>query len=124
MTIWQLLALFFAHWVADFLLQPHWMASTKSKNFSNLVLHVIIYTLVMAISFGILTGLDNFGFAYLILLSSHLVIDFGTSKLTSYQWENKKLGGKIFNLGFFSTIGWDQFLHHAVIFYICWHGLN
>jgi hypothetical protein len=92
----------FSHWVADFVCQSDWMAQNKSKNFSALVAHIAVYSGVLAIMtmngpFAALNGLI------------HLVIDFFTSRIAGKLWADKKVHY------FFVVIGFDQFLHTAIL---------
>ena len=43
------LQIVFAHWVSDFVLQSHWMATNKSKNWQALLAHVATYTASMTV---------------------------------------------------------------------------
>jgi len=43
MEVWILLGLFFTHFIADFILQPHEMAQNKSKKLPVLFKHVLIH---------------------------------------------------------------------------------
>ena len=115
----------FSHFVADFLFQTNWMAKGKSNSMLKLSVHILTYTTVLTLLcssiiftdesktltdifvFGIISGLLHFG------------VDFITSKITSVQYANGHLGSdSIPNFGFFSTIGFDQFLHSVMLLWI------
>lgn len=106
----MLYLIFFAHWVGDFVCQTREMAERKSNSLYWLSIHVVIYSIVIQtfslfvspnITSWILFSLTNFGL--------HFLVDFFTSKATTYFWQkdNKK--------AFFTTIGFDQFLHAACL---------
>lgn len=95
------LAIFFFHFVADFLLQSHWMASNKSKKIWPLLAHIAVYTAVLLFPFGWKFAVINGG--------CHLVVDFITSKVTAKLWS----AGKV--RPFFMVIGADQFVHAACL---------
>jgi hypothetical protein len=92
-----LLMLLVMHWIADFVLQSHKMASNKSKSNYWLGLHCLVYGILFMIVinplFGIITGL------------AHFVTDYFTSRLTSHLWEKKEVHN------FFVVIGFDQLIH-------------
>ena len=88
------------HWVADFILQSDEMAKNKSKHFRWLIAHVAVYTLTMCV-FGIKFALVNG--------TTHLAIDFVTSRISSFMWENGRTHD------FFVVIGLDQLLHTLIL---------
>lgn len=90
-------AIFFFHFLGDFILQSHWMATNKARKLIPLSLHIIVYTLTMCLPFG-------WKFALLNGLL-HFCVDFCTSKVTSALWAAKKVRM------FFIVIGLDQFAH-------------
>lgn len=93
----------FFHWLTDFVLQTDKMALNKSKSLKWLGLHSITYGLPWII----------FGWKIsLFLTCSHFVIDFVTSRITSYLWQK----GDRHN--FFVIIGLDQFIHITSIIWI------
>lgn len=116
MTIyWQFIALLAVHWVADFVLQTHWQASNKSKNFEALSPHVCSYTAALGfgalIMFGTSVSFVSFVLANFML---HLVTDFCTSRVTSKLYAK----GDIHN--FFVVVGFDQLIHQVTIAVTLW----
>jgi hypothetical protein len=98
------------HWFADFLLQTRWQAENKSSNLIAISSHVGSYMagmfvclLVLAFSWKVVL---MYTFVNGIL---HFAVDYHTSKLTSKLYK----AGNIH--GFFSVIGFDQFLHGACL---------
>jgi len=100
----DLIGLFFWHFIADFVLQPREMAKNKSKHFGYLMAHCLIYSA----TFWVYLDIKLIG----IMFSSHLVIDYMSSKVTAGLWKDKDI------YGCFTIIGLDQFLHSMVIIYV------
>jgi hypothetical protein len=99
-----------AHWVADFVLQTHWQASNKSKNWDALTQHVTTYTLAMAVMLCWLFTPRTLGAFVGITLIAHFMTDAITSRITSrlyakQHWHN-----------FFVVVGFDQLLHYTQLF--------
>lgn len=99
----MLYLIFFAHWIGDFVCQSRSMATKKSSSDLYLLYHVAVYSLVLGI-FSIFLGRHWIIFTF-INFGLHYCIDWLTSRTTTYFWQkdNKK--------AFFTTIGFDQFLH-------------
>lgn len=97
------------HWVADFLCQSRWMAENKSSNLGALSAHVGTYTAVLGICclplLGIVPGIA-FALANGVL---HFVVDFITSRITSYFYKQQNMHA------FFATVGFDQYLHFVCL---------
>jgi hypothetical protein len=130
MTISVLLAaqILFAHWVSDFVLQTHWMATNKSKNWLALTAHATVYTVSFCLVVLLLSAfvamtesgevrhaifvLAPSAFAVWIALNGalHFVTDAITSRITSYFWTK----GDAHN--FFVVIGLDQMIHYFCLF--------
>jgi hypothetical protein len=125
MTFNLIIALFIAHFGADWILQPRWMAKQKSENFLVCLLHGFVIFLFLLATFLIATiyGLKYDGVNILIftLLYSviHVVQDW-------FIWRfYKKFLFRRFNktvefyddYWFYSTIAVDQFLHLSLLFY-------
>ena len=89
------------HWVMDFVCQSDYMAVNKSKNINVLAAHCAIYAAPFIFF--------NINYAVLLFMS-HFLIDFCTSRGTSYLWKHKKVHE------FFVLIGFDQVLHHIILF--------
>jgi hypothetical protein len=109
-----LLILLLAHWFADFVMQNDEMAINKSSSNQALMSHIGAYTCMMFFAVGFLLGFNNvsllLGLVFLFVnAAAHFVTDYVTSRITSKQW---KAGDRH---GFFVTIGFDQFLHVAVL---------
>ena len=109
--------LMFAHWVGDFVLQTNSMAINKSKSNWALIKHTIVYSLVMGLATQILIEFNLFGAQYwwaaimfgLVQFISHTVIDYITSRVSTYYWVNEK------RYEFFTNIGLDQYMHFLVL---------
>jgi len=96
--ITSLIALFFIHFVADFVAQTRKMGENKSSSNKWLTIHVLVYS-AFFIGFGWKFALANF-----VL---HWLTDWCSSRVTKWAYENKRM--EIF----WATIGFDQFIHTA-----------
>lgn len=108
----SLISLLFAHLFADFELQNDRIAKEKSKSFYALSEHCIVYTLFICCLTGItFCYLDINLIIYFALLNglSHFIIDFFSSRISSFFYSTKQ------NHSFFVTLGFDQFLHTSVL---------
>lgn len=105
MEILIILSIIWVHFIMDFVFQSNKMALNKSKHNGILFQHVIIYSLPFMI-FNFYFGIIN-----LIL---HFVVDWITSRITSYFW----IKGK--RHLFFITIGMDQAIHLTCLFLTYW----
>ena len=112
--IWIALVILLGHWFDDFVWQPHWMGTRKSKEWWVLAQHagriaagsfmtlaiVTLFTDTLtptdAVIFGLINGVTHFG------------VDAVTSRMTS------KLYAKQDFHSFFVVIGFDQFLHLGI----------
>lgn len=113
------------HFIADFVMQSHWMATNKSKSNIALFYHVSVYTLTWFF-FGIVivlfssNSMAELDFNFRIFLeliwffpmtfAAHYATDWITSRWTAYLWEKKDVHN------FFVVIGFDQFLHLFTIY--------
>lgn len=113
------LGILFVHWVGDFVLQTHWMATNKSKNMDALLSHVSVYYVTLVLGTGLvfyhLYGADAnlwgmLAMWWLINGAAHMAVDFVTSRITSRLWQS---GSYHY---FFVAVGFDQFLHYACLF--------
>lgn len=127
-SVWLVGYFMFLHWIGDFVLQSHWMASNKSRNNEALISHVFVYTIV--IFFGILAyeiifnGFIVFYRSILMLILffianfiAHYVTDYYTSRLNTkllnaelIDPEHVKIPINKFH-NFFVSIGFDQWIH-------------
>lgn len=96
-----MVGLVWAHFVCDFLLQTDKVAINKSSSNKTLFIHVLIYSIPLTI-FGPLFALVN--------AALHFVVDYVTSRATSFLWKHNK------RHWFFVTIGLDQALHMTCLF--------
>jgi len=88
--------LLFVHWVADFVFQSDTMAQRKSYSKKSLTFHVLVYSIFFII----------FGLVYAVINGLlHWIIDFFTSKASSYLYKQNRIHD------FFVVVGFDQFLH-------------
>ena len=95
-----LLVLNLAHWVFDFVWQTDEMAVNNSKSLKWLGIHCFVYSIpfwFLDLKFGA------------IAFVSHIIIDGVTSRINSYLWAKER------RHEFFTSIGFDQFLHTSVI---------
>lgn len=96
------ISLLVLHFVADFVLQSHWMAINKSKRWDALFCHVFVYSLCFFL----------YGFPFVCYtFAFHFVIDACTSRVTSYLWREQEVHW------FFVVIGFDQLLHFVTLAY-------
>ena len=94
------LVVLIVHFIADFILQSHWMAINKSKSWLALLAHGATYTAMLfactaagAWQYGLVNGLV------------HTAVDAVTSRITSALWKR----GQVHN--FFVVVGADQLIH-------------
>lgn len=97
-----------AHWIADFVLQSDWMAINKSKSWSALGSHILVYALVIGVSVAVLERSENL--TKFVLLNSlvHFVQDAITSRVAAQLYETRRHD-------FFVIIGLDQVLHLSLL---------
>ncbi len=88
------------HFVGDFLLQTHWMASRKSKDWDALFLHVLVYATCL-LPFGVVFAVVNFGL--------HFATDAVTSRITARLWAQERWHD------FFVVVGADQLIHFVTL---------
>lgn len=108
-----LIWLFLLHYIGDFIAQTRYIANNKGSNIFVLMVHVCIYTYILGMgTFPFSTGgsFGNFLIANMIL---HFLTDLCTSKFTKYFHNQKN------EYGFFSVIGFDQFLHAVALLSTC-----
>lgn len=115
-----LVIIMFAHFVADFMFQNEYMAKNKSNSLMPLIIHGCTYTTVFFIIVYTLSNLSLISVLFYSLINGiiHTVVDYFTSKLSAYQHRMNRLGSKsVPNFGFFTVIGFDQFLHAVFLLY-------
>lgn len=103
------------HWLADFVFQTGWMAQNKSKDSWALASHILTYTLVFTIALIPLTfylaGNPSLAISFAFINGAlHWIIDSVTSRISSSLYKQ----GDVYN--FFVVIGFDQFLHVALLY--------
>jgi hypothetical protein len=109
------LGIIIIHFIADFIFQSDWQAKNKSKNNKALTMHVLTYStvwLLVANAYSIITG--NYmmvAFLPIITFVAHWATDYCTSRINSYLWAK----GDVHN--FFVSVGFDQVLHYAQLFF-------
>lgn len=114
-----ILILVWSHWVGDFVMQLDRMARNKSTDNKALTEHILWYSLIIFIG-----GLFIFDFDFVLtaLFTGvngilHYYTDYFTSRRNSRLYKEGKLGSDKFpNLGFYSTIGFDQSIHYTCLF--------
>lgn len=114
MTLLSTISVLFCHWLGDFVLQTDFQAKNKSKDTNLLSLHSFTYAAAMGIGnvfFNWVNGnvYDLILFGGLMFLT-HFAIDYVTSRINSRLYAK----GRIHY--FFVSVGFDQFLHYAVVF--------
>jgi hypothetical protein len=98
------------------------MAHNKSKSLLALGFHIIEYSAVLAVAAAWAFRDYNASAAFVLINGgAHLLIDFFTSKATSYYYRlgkeyppDSKMQQRCFH-NFFAVIGFDQFLHIAIL---------
>lgn len=100
-----IILLIWVHFAADFIFQNDKIALNKSSSIKYLALHSIIYggTFVILAPYIV-----NHYWGYMLFLSNtilHFIVDFFTSKLTTYLWKEEE------RHWFFVVIGVDQSIH-------------
>ena len=110
-SLYVILTLLLTHWFADFVCQSDWMAQNKSKSNFPLIVHVYVYGFILFIPSLWLFPFIDMVITFVILnIFLHFSTDFFTSRITSYLWKEKQVHW------FFTTIGFDQFLHYCALF--------
>lgn len=100
--------IFIAHFIGDFILQSREIANNKSSNIFILSFHCIIYSLTL-FCVSVFIGFGEAALFALINGVLHFVVDYVTSKLTTYYYtkENSKM--------FFNIVGLDQLIHYSTL---------
>ena len=108
------IAILIIHWSADFILQTHHQATTKSKSNIALLSHTISYSVVWIIYLFIV--MTNISFVTILLFGlitfiSHTATDYVTSRQTARLYEKQDFHN------FFVVIGFDQVLHYLQLWF-------
>ena len=109
----ELIWLMFCHWFCDFCLQTEDQAKNKSSNFRKLIEHTSMYSVVMLITSLLVFTQQQallFGVSCFIL---HTATDYVSSKFSKIKYQKGQMNGL---LGFWSIVGFDQFLHFVQIY--------
>lgn len=112
-SLYEVFAILFIHWVGDFVCQTDWMAKNKSKSWKPLLLHTGTYSVIFPFLGVIIFPVGYFWEVLLftvITFACHTITDYFTSRLNSKLWAD----GKVHN--FFVSIGFDQTLHYVQLF--------
>lgn len=116
------------HWIGDFVLQTHWMASHKSKSNRALGAHVLVYTAVLFLgTMIILLLLPPFTARELLaFVVVNGALHFATDYLTS-RWSSRLFSAWLSNTqatqhihNFFVVIGLDQAIHYLTFLATIW----
>jgi hypothetical protein len=104
----------FLHWLHDFVGQnvlfPNLkVGENKSKSWAILCLHVFLYTAGMILCLAPFLTFEQLAAFAAINGGSHFVIDAITSRLSSWAYARQDFRT------FWITIGFDQFLHVAIL---------
>ncbi len=107
-------AILVAHFIADFVCQPRFLADTKHRDNVALITHIGIYTLVMLTIVGIacIGTLPLVAVFWWALLNGvlHFATDYVTSRLFHQYWETGHKAAAI------NIFGFDQLLHYLCLF--------
>lgn len=117
MTLIEIFSIIIIHWIADFIMQDEKWALGKSKNWSDLLTHTMVYSVLWWIPMSYLLPDFRLGAAFVIItFISHTITDYFTSRIVSKQFSNKDYSRPIPNFGAFTTIGFDQVVHYIQLF--------
>jgi hypothetical protein len=117
MSLIEIFAILFIHWVADFVMQRDEIAKSKSKSIVVLNIHSLEYIAVwfLPLFYYSMTIeepyklLSFIGFM-IITYVSHFITDYYTSRLNARLWKKGK------SHRFFVSVGFDQLLHYGQLF--------
>ena len=115
-SLTEILVILFIHWFADFVLQTDKQAKGKSKNWSDLLSHTIIYSIcwvflpLILLCFSVENLPQKLLWLIPITFICHTITDYFTSRLNAKLWAK----GNVHN--FFVSIGFDQYLHYLQLF--------
>ena len=114
------------HLVADFILQPNWVQTYKSRDNSILLLHVTIYSYVVGMGALIVAPWQSALLYGVVNGVLHFIVDFVTSRIITFHAlkikipENKELQNvpiyeKINIYSLCVLLGIDQLCHQACL---------
>lgn len=115
MSLFLVIYLLFAHWIADFVFQDERWSLAKKNSFVSLLKHTLMYSFILTIMMGFFLTFSQSALFWVINFVAHTVIDYFTSKWVGQKFERKKLGSSIPNFGAFTIIGLDQFIHYLIL---------
>jgi hypothetical protein len=130
MSIYLILMILFAHYIADFIFQAESWATNKWQNELALLKHVTVYTVVFCILMIFFNMFERtfdpkeLLFIAGITFSCHYLTDFISSKIVHEAFVANHYGTPIPNMGAFSMIGCDQFIHYLQLFLTFWYVTN
>jgi len=79
MKLFELILLFFFHFLADFALQPSWMANAKKEDPFTLLAHSFVWTGFL--TFVLIFFLDFSIWKFIFLFLGHLLCDYSKHKV-------------------------------------------
>lgn len=106
----------FAHFLADGIFQDEEWAINKSKSLIALLKHISMYTFVMTLFMAFVLSPKPLLIFSLLTFFTHGVIDYFTSKVVRRKFDRKEYGSPIPNVGAFTIILFDQWLHFVCLF--------
>ena len=104
----EILLILVTHFVADFLCQTEWMALGKSKTWTPLLAHVLVYTLVLSLAGFYLLGAAGILYACINGVL-HGLVDYYSSR----AMRAAHAAGD--SRRFFAYLGLDQLAHQACL---------
>ena len=110
------------HFVADFIFQSREMGLKKGKDIKWLSIHVLFYSMITSIFWGIYFGCNTFFPVFFLTFISHWVTDFLTSKASGYSYlkmleykDKDQLLEHKWQYNFWGVIGFDQLIHSITL---------
>lgn len=100
-----------SHFLGDFIFQPSIMANNKKICSEYLALHCLIYSGFIILSLIWFNPINNVILVALIIIISHIIIDYTRNKIINKVSKNK-IDHKTFDFAIFIT---DQILHMFII---------
>lgn len=111
--LWQFLALLAVHWLGDFVLQTHWQAQNKSKNWEALTHHVLTYSAVLVVGTLCIFVSPSNGLPITLFVLCNGLLHFATDAITSRM--TSRLYAQQRWHDFFVVVGFDQLIHQATL---------